>query len=91
MFRIKLQQRGIAFDCLAGQTLLQAAIASNVLLPHGCKAGQCGRCKSKCTEGKYRYTDGPFDAIDAEETAQGLLLCCQARPMSDMAIESIQA
>ncbi len=91
MFRIELKSRGIAFDCLADQTLLQAAIAANVLLPHGCKAGQCGRCKSKCAEGGYRYTDGPFDAINAEETAQGLLLCCQARPTSDMTIEAYQA
>jgi len=90
LFRIELKSRGIVFECSADQTLLQAAIAANVLLPHGCKAGQCGRCKSKCTGGKYHYTDGPFDAINADETGQGLLLCCQARPTSDMSLESYQ-
>jgi len=69
---------------------LQAAIAANVLLPHGCKAGQCGRCKNRCISGEFSYHDGPFDAIDETETAQGLLLCCQAKPTSDMTIESIQ-
>jgi len=91
LFRIELVSRGIVFDCPPDQTLLQAAIAANVLLPHGCKAGQCGRCKSRTISGEYHYSNGPFDAIDDDEVANGLLLCCQARPLTDMVIESLQA
>ena len=86
-FLIKLLPRNAEFECEETQTILQAAIEANVLMPHGCRAGQCGRCKHRVIAGSYIYTDAPYEAIDADETKQGLLLCCQAQPTSNMVID----
>jgi len=87
-FLIKLPARGLEFECSSEQTLLQAATEANILMPHGCRAGQCGRCKSRLLEGAYFYSTAPYDAISDQETKLGLILCCQARPVSDMTIDS---
>lgn len=88
VYLIKLHRRGLEFECNSRQTLLQAAVEANILMPHGCRAGQCGRCKSRLLAGEYIYPFGPHDAITDEETKRGLMLCCQARPLSDMTIET---
>ena len=35
-------------------TLLDAALNSNVNLPHGCKSGVCGSCKAELIEGNVK-------------------------------------
>lgn len=87
-FQIKLITRDVEFECDDQQTILQAAIEANVLMPHGCRAGQCGRCKHRVVSGTYYYPDAPYEAIDGAEIIEGLVLCCQAQPTSDMVIDS---
>jgi ferredoxin len=87
-YRIRLEARGLEFSCEEKQSLLQAAIEANILMPHSCRAGQCGRCMSRLISGEYFYPNEPYDALSTVEQEQGLLLCCQARPLSDMVINS---
>lgn len=88
-FLVKLLPRNIEFKCEAQQTILQAAIEANVLIPHGCRAGQCGRCKHRIVAGTYSYANAPYEAIDGREVIEGLVLCCQARATSDMIIDAL--
>ena len=61
--------------------LLEAAINAGLDLPFSCKAGVCCTCRAKLQEGEV-VMDKNF-TLEAEEMAQGFVLSCQARPMTD--------
>jgi len=56
-------------------------------LPHSCKRGNCGSCRARLLQGEIYYPNGrPLGLTDAQ-TAQGLVLLCQARARGDVSIE----
>lgn len=76
VFTIRIAPHGAAFDCAAGQTLLDAATSAGVWLPHSCKSGTCGSCDLPLAEGQVAYADG------VEPPPEGTCRTCQARPLS---------
>ncbi|TVO59382.1 CDP-6-deoxy-delta-3,4-glucoseen reductase [Denitromonas halophila] len=69
------------------QTLLDAAAAAGLLLPHSCRDGVCGACKGKILEGTVDYGQHGPQTLTDEEKAAGLALFCCATPRSDLSIE----
>ena len=68
----------VAYD---GENILAAALAHGIDLPFSCRKGVCATCKAKLREGRV---DMDLDyALDAEEKQQGIVLCCQAHPVSE--------
>jgi len=57
-------------------------------MPHSCREGRCASCKSRLVSGKIEYPSGPPPGITAAEIERGEILLCQARPRSDLSIES---
>ncbi len=68
-------------------TLLEAATAAGLMLPHSCRDGVCGACKGKVITGTVDYGKHAADTLTDEEKAAGLALFCCARPTSDITIE----
>ena len=85
---IKLNPSGQQFDCMEGETILDAALRVDIMLPHACKDGSCGACKGKVVSGLVSLEDHSTDALTELEKTQGYTLFCRAHPKGDVEIES---
>ena len=77
---------GVEGQCLAGQTVLQAARAAGVRIAAACESGLCGTCKVMRRSGKVemRHQGGILE----EEEAEGYILACCSRPLTSVEIEA---
>jgi len=71
-----------------GENVLTAALAAGIPLPFSCRAGRCASCKAKLLTGSIEYPAGLPPGITKAEAERGDVLLCQARPRSDLSIES---
>ena len=71
-----------------GENVLTAALAAGIPLPYSCRAGRCASCKAKLLSGTIEYPAGLPPGITKVEAERGEVLLCQARPLSDLSIES---
>ena len=76
--RLKVCADGVAFDARCGGVLLDAALSQGVSLPHDCRAGRCGSCLTRVRKGV---------TVGGESGHPGMVYACQARVLSDLAIE----
>ena len=51
-----------------------------------CRVGTCGLCKVKMTSGEVEMA--VQDSLDEGDKAKGIILACQAKPKSDIAVEA---
>jgi len=73
----------------ADENVLGAALAAGIPLPHSCRAGRCASCKARLLAGEIAYPEGHLPpGIVAAESARGEVLLCQARPRSDLVVET---
>jgi CDP-4-dehydro-6-deoxyglucose reductase len=73
----------------AGENVLAAALAAGIPLPHSCRAGRCATCKARLLAGQIAYPDDELPpGIVASEAARGEVLLCQARPRSDLRVQT---
>jgi len=89
-FAISVQPSGIQFDAQPDESLLAAGIRQGIGLPYGCKDGACGSCKCKLVSGQVQQSNFQRKALSEEEEAQGFVLTCSARALSDVTLESRQ-
>jgi CDP-4-dehydro-6-deoxyglucose reductase, E3 len=69
--------------------VLGAGLAAGIPLPHSCRAGRCASCKARLLSGEIAYPEGRLPpGIVASEAARGEVLLCQARPRSDLVVET---
>jgi ring-1,2-phenylacetyl-CoA epoxidase subunit PaaE len=66
--------------------VLDAALNAGLDLPYSCKAGVCCTCRGKVLEGRLEM-DKNF-TLEADEMAQGFVLTCQARALTDRIVVS---
>jgi ring-1,2-phenylacetyl-CoA epoxidase subunit PaaE len=71
----------LGFD---GQSILDAATEKGLDLPFSCKGGVCCTCRAKVQEGKVDMAVNY--ALEEEEVAQGFVLTCQSRPLTDTVV-----
>lgn len=88
--RVHIAESDQAFEVASDETLLAAALRSNVNLAHDCQLGGCGTCRIKLLEGAVTYEEFPL-ALTPEEEAAGYALACQARPQGDLVIMPARA
>jgi len=86
-FEVVIQPGPFKFTAQADQTILDAAMAANILLPYSCRAGSCSTCKGKVLSGQVQDTVNVRHVLMEDEIAQGYTLFCQARAQSDLVIE----
>ena len=85
--QITIKPSDHSFACDDGETVLAAAMRSDLMIPYGCRNGACGTCKGKILEGAVDYGAHQPGTLTDEEKAQGLALFCVARPRSALTIE----
>ena len=85
--QITIRPSGHAFDCDPDETVLQAAMRADLMIPYGCRNGACGTCKGKILEGDVDYGPHQASTLTDEEKRRGLALFCCARPRTDLVIE----
>lgn len=67
-----------------GQSLLEAAESCGVEIPSLCRAGVCGTCRVRITEGDVACET---TTLDASELGQGYVLACVAQPLSNCTVQ----
>jgi CDP-4-dehydro-6-deoxyglucose reductase, E3 len=87
---ISIANSSRSFNAAADQLLLEAAQGAALNLPHSCKGGNCGACKARLLRGEIHYPNGPPLGLSAAESAEGLILLCQARARTDLSIETFE-
>ena len=85
---VRFEPVGIEIEVDEDQTILRAAFQQGVLLPHGCKEGQCASCKSFVLEGEDIELDkySTFALPDFEKE-EGFTLLCRTHAFEDLTIE----
>lgn len=64
-----------------GQSLLDAALAADLDVPHACKAGVCSTCRAMVVEGEVEMEANY--ALEDYEVRRGYVLTCQSTPLTD--------
>ncbi len=70
----------------ADQTVLELSEELGIGIEFSCRIGTCGVCKVKMTSGEV--DQAVQDALDDDDKANGIILACQAKPKSDIAVEA---
>ena len=86
LFKIKITNTGTTISCVAGQTVLQAAVAAGIDDPFACASGNCGVCISQLDAGEVSMLPHSDASLSPEQAAAGKTLACRARPCSDVEI-----
>jgi|SRR5690625_2646493 len=87
-FKVQVEPLGLSFKVKEGQSVLDAALEAKILLPYSCRGGSCSTCKAKVLSGEFQAGLAPEQILMPEELEAGFSLMCQAKPNSDMVIES---
>ncbi len=89
--RISLTNPRHTFSATREQSVLDAALAAGLNLPHSCKTGNCNLCRARLIGGSIRYPHGRPLGLTEQDAADGTILICQARAESDLELEPIVA
>lgn len=84
--KIEIQPSGISFCADESETILDAALNSDIIIGHSCKNGSCGACKTKLISGEIEYVKQP--ALTENEIAQGVILTCCSKPKTDITLNT---
>ena len=86
-FQVLVENKGLGFAVLPGQTILAAAEAAGIDMPNSCRNGTCRTCLCRLNAGQVGYLiDWP--GLSAEEKAAGAILPCVAVPLSDLRVHA---
>ncbi len=69
------------FEMRKDEFILDAALAKGLDAPYSCQGGICSSCLARVTEGKAVMEKNSI--LDKEEVEEGLILTCQAHPVTD--------
>jgi len=86
--RVTIKSTGHEFSVNDGETVLDAALRSGLIIAYGCRNGACGSCKGKLLEGSLDYGQYQEHALPDAERKAGFALFCQARPLTDLVIQT---
>src|SRR5579862_3526180 len=85
--QITIKPSDHSFACDDGETILEAAIRADLMIPYGCRNGACGTCKSLLLAGSVDYGVHQPGTLTEAERRQGLALLCVAKPLTDVMVE----
>ncbi|WP_459549203.1 2Fe-2S iron-sulfur cluster-binding protein [Nocardia sp. X0981] len=78
---VHLDGVGHEFRWPRSATLVDVLLSKGVNVPFSCREGECGSCAATLTAGKVDM--GNTSVLDEADIAEGYILACQARPLSD--------
>jgi ring-1,2-phenylacetyl-CoA epoxidase subunit PaaE len=68
------------FEVKPHQSILEAALDSDIDLPYSCQAGMCTACMGKCVAGKVKMDEE--EGLTDKEIQQGYILTCVSHPLT---------
>lgn len=86
-YTVQVTPSNDTFPIEDNETILDAAMRANVVLPYSCKDGSCGSCKSKIISGDVTHNPKSNAITDAEKQ-DGWALLCHTTVSSDVTIEA---
>jgi len=90
IFTVTVEPAGLQYDVEGDLSLLEAAEMSRVQLPSSCRNGTCRTCMCRMLSGEVSYAI-EWPGLTAEEKAEGYVLPCVARPLSNVVLEQTEA
>ncbi|MBU1237097.1 MAG: CDP-6-deoxy-delta-3,4-glucoseen reductase [Gammaproteobacteria bacterium] len=84
---VTLQPSGHSYTAADDASLLQAALDAGLTLPYGCRNGACGACKGKVVDGSVDPGEAQENVLTTDDRAEGFVLTCCAKPLSDLVLE----
>lgn len=81
-FKVRLAPSGREILVEDDETVLTAALRQGVILPYGCRNGQCGNCVGQILSGRVQYLSGKTEGL--KDQGPDACLTCQAVPLSDL-------
>ena len=84
---VTIKASGRQFEVKRGETVLDAALGAGLILPYGCRSGNCGSCKTQIISGSVHYEQA-LQALTEHEQAAGRALLCQAQCDTDLTIDA---
>lgn len=87
-WKIQIKKSGHEFQVEEGESVLTAALRQNIGLPYGCRNGACGSCRATLLEGEVDYGEHWPSVLTVDESSQGDVILCQARPKTDLVIDA---
>jgi ferredoxin len=62
------------------KALVDVMLDAGIDVPHSCREGHCGSCVATVVSGRVEMAE--CEILEPEDLADGLVLGCQARPVS---------
>ena len=90
MAQVIIKPSDHAFACAPDETVLEAAMRADLILPYGCRNGACGSCKGAILEGTVDYGPHQPSTLTDDEKREGLALFCCARPLSESLVIQVR-
>jgi 2Fe-2S type ferredoxin len=85
VFKIEFTKTGCSIECPGTKTVLEAAQEAGISIPFSCQGGTCHTCAVKAT-GQIDQEEAL--ALTAAELAQGWVLTCVGKPLSDLKVDA---
>jgi ferredoxin-NADP reductase len=83
---IEFQRSAKSIGIQAGESVLEAAERIDVEMNYSCRVGSCGECAVRLISGEVRME--VEDALEPADKAAGIILGCQAHPISNVVVEA---
>ena len=64
-----------------GEKLLDVLLDKGIEAPYSCREGHCGACATTLVSGEVDMETN--DVLEPDDLAEGLILACQSRPVTD--------
>jgi ferredoxin-NADP reductase/ferredoxin len=77
-----------AFHSTPQESLLEAALRQDILLPANCRSGSCGACVARVETGLIQLTEVSNSVLNDAQRAQGQVLMCRAYAESDVHLKA---
>ena len=84
-FEVTLLPLGLRLPARADESLLKAALRAMAPVRSSCRNGTCRTCLCRLESGEIAY-EIEWPGLTREEKAEGLVLPCVARPLSDVVL-----
>ena len=87
MFTVTITPDNVTFKAVEGETLLDSGLKLKLNLPHSCKSGACGMCKTKVVSGSIDLDVYNNMTLTDAEKDSGYTLLCKAHARSDVTLD----
>ncbi|MFM8340205.1 MAG: 2Fe-2S iron-sulfur cluster-binding protein, partial [Fluviibacter sp.] len=85
--QVTLNPINATFRADGHETVLEAALRHDLLVPYGCRNGGCGACRAKITAGTVDHGKSSETTLTPADREAGFALLCCAVPQTDVTVE----